>query len=111
MRIELELFSKCNLPVDLGGLHPFSLLSMPAGKIEKLTIPFGNQRSTIGDHFKVRRSNGGTDEIILSGETKKILSAGSRMESGRLLIKGDAGPFTGSEMMGGELEVSGNAGH
>lgn len=110
MRIELELISPGNLLIDLGGLCPSKLLSTPPGKIENLAVVFAGRPTTLGEHFKVRRSAAGRGEVVLSGDTRRILSAGRRMDAGRLVIEGNAGPFTGEEMMGGELEVSGNAG-
>ena len=38
MRIELELLSSGNLPVDLGMVRPSKILSLSPGEIEKLTV-------------------------------------------------------------------------
>ena len=110
MRIELELLSTGSLPVDLGVLSPSKVLSLPIQEIEKLTVLVAGFPYELGEHFKVAQSDGGVDELVLCGSTNRIVSAGFRMNSARLAIHGDVGPFTGAEMSGGELEVFGNAG-
>ena len=110
MRIELELLPTVDMSVDLGTLQPSQVLSLAPKEIEKLTVHLAGRPSPLGEHFKLRRSKGGADELVYLGQTERIVSAGKRMNSGRLVIVGDAGPLTGKEMSGGELEVFGNAG-
>lgn len=109
MRIELELLSSGDLPVDLGMLRPSKMLSLPPGEIEKLTVLVAGRPCALGEYFKLTRSEAGVDELVLLVPTGRIVSAGRRMDAGRLVIMGDAGPLTGAEMSGGELEVFGNA--
>jgi formylmethanofuran dehydrogenase subunit C len=110
MRVELELRSPGNLPVDLGTLCPTKILSLPPREIEKLIIHVAGEPYALGEHSKLTHSDGGVDELVLSGATVRIVSAGRRMDAGRMVIHGDAGPLTGVEMSGGELQVLGNAG-
>ena len=110
MRVELELQSPGDLLVDIGALRPSEVLSRLPGEIEKLSVLVAGRPSALGEHFKIVISEGGRDELVLRGATRRLVSAGRRMESGRLRIEGEAGPFIGAEMSGGELEVFGNAG-
>ncbi len=110
MRIELELVSPSDLQVDMGMLSPSKVLCLPSTEIEKLTVLVAGRPYPLGEHFKLTRSEAGVDELVLFGQTRRIVSAGRGMDAGRLVIDGEAGPFTGLEMKGGELEVSGNAG-
>jgi len=110
MRIELELQSSGNLPLDLGTLRPSELVSLTTSQIEKLNMQVAGRPSRLGEHFKLRRFSAGRDELVLRGDTGRIACAGRRMQAGRLVIEGDAGPLAGAEMEGGELQVSGNAG-
>jgi formylmethanofuran dehydrogenase subunit C len=110
MRIELELLSHVDLPVDLGMLSPSRLFTLAPGEIEKSYVLVAGQMCALGEHFKLKRSGTGIDEVVLLGSTERLVSTGRRMEAGRLVIMGDAGPFTGVEMAGGELEIFGNAG-
>jgi formylmethanofuran dehydrogenase subunit C len=110
MKIALELVSPGSPPLDLGRLFPSEVLGLPVREIEKLTVSVAGRPEKIGQHFKVSRAPEGPDELVLSGATAQASYAGFRMEAGRLVIDGDAGPFTGAEMAGGELEVRGNAG-
>jgi formylmethanofuran dehydrogenase subunit C len=64
----------------------------------------------LAECFKVSCFDGEKDELVLSGETSQILSAGSGMVTGRLVIRGNAGPNTAAGMSGGELEIFGDAG-
>lgn len=110
MRVELELRSPGSLPVNLGTLCPSEILSLPFKEIEKSTVFFDGRPSALGEHFKLTHFDAGVDELILCGDTGRIVSAGRQMASGRLVIHGQAGPFTGVEMSGGELEVLGDSG-
>lgn len=110
MRIELELLSSGNLPVDLGALCFSKMISQSPGEIEKSTVLIAGRADALGEHFKLKKSESHVDEVVLSGSTERIVAAGRRMKIGRLVIEGDAGPFTGVEMSGGELEVFGKAG-
>lgn len=110
MRVELELLSPGDPLVDFGALRPSEVLSLLPREIEKLTVLVAGRPSALGEYFKVAHSEGGRDEVVLRGATGRIVSAGRRMEAGRLMIDGEAGTFTGAEMSGGELEVFGNAG-
>ena len=110
MRVALELLFPGDLLVDIGALRPSEVLSLLPAEIEKLTVLVAGRPSVLGEHFKVEYSEGGRDELVLCGATRRLVSAGRRMDTGRLRIDGEAGPFTGAEMSGGELEVFGNAG-
>jgi len=110
MRIELELRSPGNLLIDFGKLCISDLFSLPPKEVEKQTVLVGNRKFVLGDHFKIACFDADKNSLLLCGETRRIISAGRQMESGHLMIEGDAGPYTGAEMSGGELEVSGNAG-
>jgi formylmethanofuran dehydrogenase subunit C len=110
MRVELELLSPGEQFVDLSTLRPSEVLTQSPVDIEKLPVLVAGRPSVLGDHFKGSYSRSGKDELVLCGATRWIVSAGCRMAAGRLVIHGEAGPFTGAEMSGGELEVFGNAG-
>jgi formylmethanofuran dehydrogenase subunit C len=110
MRIELELLPTGDMSVDLGTFQPSRVLSLAPKEIEKLTVHLAGRPYPLGEHFKLRRSASGADELVYLGQTARIVSAGQRMNSGRLVIIGNAGPLTGEGMSGGELEVFGNAG-
>lgn len=110
MSVELELLSADDLPVDIGALRPSEILSLSSREIETLPVQVAGRPSALAEHFRLTRSDNGKDELVLSGETRRIVSSGRRMDSGRLVIRGEAGPMTGAEMSGGELEVLGDAG-
>jgi formylmethanofuran dehydrogenase subunit C len=110
MRVELELLPLGDLLIDLGELKPSKVLSLLPRETEKLTLIVAGHQTELGELFKVTHSECGRDELVLRGATGRIISAGRWMEAGRLVIDGEAGPFTGTEMSGGELEVFGNAG-
>jgi formylmethanofuran dehydrogenase subunit C len=110
MRIELEFHSPGGLLADLAGFHPSEVLSLSSAGIEKLRVPVAGKVLPLAECFRVSCSDEEQDELVLSGDTSRIISAGQYMASGRLVIRGEAGPNTAAQMSGGELEVFGDSG-
>ncbi len=101
-------------------------------EIEELEVFFGNEIGRLGDFFKVsgkkveeaaklrilidgdvgrtkrigQEMNSG--EIVIKGNADMYL--GARMKGGRIVLHGDAESFTGLQMKGGEMLIKGNAG-
>jgi formylmethanofuran dehydrogenase subunit C len=110
MRLVLELVSPGSLLVDLGGLDPAVLKDLPLLEVGKLAIFVGSRPITLGECFRISRESSDVDELVLTGDTGRIMNAARGMSAGRLVVEGDAGPFAGAEMHAGELEIHGNAG-
>jgi len=95
-------------PVRAEALAPDRLAGLGAAEIERLELWHGNRRSAVGDLFAV--AGGGSDDVRVEGDLRRVSGLGTAMAGGRLTIAGDAGPHTGAEMAGGEIVVEGDAG-
>jgi len=94
--------------VDGDELRPETL----AGRSEvvaRIPVPAGNSTVDLGELFRVE-GDGSDGLIVLEGDLRPVRGLGSRMASGRMVIRGDVGPRLGSGMSGGSIEVEGSAG-
>src|SRR5205823_5466354 len=77
-------------------------------EIEQFEIFEGNVKSRLADFFSV--SGDSADEVHeWSGELAGVHWIGAKMQSGRIVVEGNAGRHIGSEMRGGEIHVLGGA--
>jgi formylmethanofuran dehydrogenase subunit C len=95
--------------VDRRALQPAVVLGASLTKIEKLPATVGNQALALAELCRIRRTEG-AGKLVLAGDTSRLDFLGWRMESGRLIVVGDAGDWVGAEMCGGAIEVGGDAG-
>ncbi len=91
-------------PVDLAVLHPARLAGQEAAAIERM--PLG--RLHVGDLFAV--AAGDTAALVIEGGSPLFEGIGAFMQTGSLLVEGDAGAFAAAEMAGGRVEIRGDAG-
>ena len=94
--------------VDGDDLRPESL-ALPAADAACLLVPAGNSTVELGELFRVE-GDGGDGVLIFEGDLRPVRGLASRMEEGRVLVRGDAGPRLGSGMLGGSIEVEGSVG-
>ena len=104
----LTLREAPSAPVRAEALAPDRLAALGAAEIERLELWHGNRRAAVGDLFAV--AGGGSDDVRVEGDLRRVSGLGTGMAGGRLTIAGDAGPHTGAEMAGGEIVVEGDAG-
>ena len=108
MTLTLTLREAPVAPVRAEALAPDRLAGLGAAEIERLALWHGNRRTAVGDLFAV--AGGGSDDVRVEGDVRRLSGLGTGMAGGRLTITGDAGPHTGAEMAGGEIVVEGDAG-
>jgi len=107
----LSLKQRPALRVDLRGVVPAVLASLPVGEVERLRLGYGKGSLALGELFSVAASTGGEgDELVLQGDLSRFDRIGWQMASGRLLVDGPAGDYAGACMSGGEIIVKGAAG-
>jgi formylmethanofuran dehydrogenase subunit C len=97
------------LPVEAGALRPDALAGMSAAEVARLRVPHGNAPSEVEDLFEVA-GDPDDDHIILEGDLRPVRGIGSGMASGRLTVRGPAGPRLAQGMSGGEVTVEGSVG-
>jgi len=94
--------------VDGDGLRP-EVLSGSADDACRLRLPVGNATAELGELFEVD-GDGGDGQLTFEGDLRRFRGLASGMATGRVEVRGDAGPSLGSGMSGGSIEVHGSAG-
>ena len=68
----------------------------------------GREEVAIGDLFRVE-GDGSDGHLVLEGDLSHVRGIGEGMASGRLTVRGDAGPRLGAGMSRGSIELTGSA--
>ncbi len=110
--VTLTLKSPLSLRVDVSSLLPHVLESMSVNAIEVMPLMMGNRDVKVGDLFNVAKRTTDTAQAILHivGDAAKLDHIGAAMQSGMLIVEGDAGDFAGREMKNGNLHIHGSTG-
>src|SRR6185369_1741063 len=109
MPLRLSLRAKTSVPLEVEDITPDTVRGKSLAEVEKLEIFEGNVKSRLADFFTV--SGDASDEIHeWEGDLAGVHWIGAKMQSGKILVQGNAGRHVGSEMRGGEIHVQGNAG-
>src|SRR4051812_27590324 len=108
MPLRLVLRKKASVPLEVEGITPDAVRGKSLAEIEKLEVFEGNVKSKLADFFAV--SGEAADEVHeWEGDLSGVHWIGTQMQSGRVVVHGNAGRHIGSEMSGGEIHVLGNA--
>ena len=94
--------------VDGGGLRPEALAGL-ADDARRVRLGVGNASAEAGDLFELE-GDGGDSSLVFEGDFRKARGLASGMASGRVEVRGDAGPMLGMGMVGGSNEVRGSVG-
>ncbi len=108
MTLTLALRTDPPAPVRAAGLIPERLRGLAAGTVAALTVPCGRETVAVGDLFDV--SGAGEEELVLTGDLRRIDGIGAGMAGGRVVVEGPCGDHVGARMSGGEITVRGDAG-
>jgi formylmethanofuran dehydrogenase subunit C len=82
--------------------------TLSENEIAQLPVWTSGRRAVLGEFFAVRGGN--AEALVIQGPVAQVHGIGMGMLGGELLIDGDAGNATASEMRGGRVEVRGGAG-
>jgi formylmethanofuran dehydrogenase subunit C len=106
--LRLEIVRPSPVPLEVEGLTPDVVRSLPLAEIERFEIFQGNRKVPLAEFFRV--SGDPSDETIeWHGNLSGVHWIGTKMTSGRMQIEGPCGRHLGSEMRGGEIHVAGDA--
>ena len=100
------------IPVEAEVISPTVIAGRTLDEVQRLNVYQGKVKLMLADHFDV---SGEVAEapaeqmIVVDGDAPHVKYMGAAMDSGRLVVKGDAGMHTGSQMTGGILTVEGKA--
>ena len=108
MPLRLTLRVKTSVPLEVEDITPDTVRGKSLADVERLEIFEGNVKSRLADFFTV---SGDTSDDIheWAGDLAGVHWIGAKMETGRVIVEGNAGRHVGSEMRGGEIYVQGNA--
>jgi formylmethanofuran dehydrogenase subunit C len=96
------------LRVDLRGITPQALASLPAIEVERLPVGYGRSLLPLAELFDIEARS---DAVLLfAADLARFDRVGWQMEAGSLVVEGSVGDYAGACMRGGEISVAGGAG-
>ena len=107
MSLTLSLHTLPDVPVEADAICPDKMIGANESALSELTVFHGNERTALGEFFRIQGKYDG--EIRIEGDLSRIKHLGSGMTSGRMIINGNVGQHLGAGMRGGEIIVEGNA--
>lgn len=91
-------------------LVPRAVAGKNLEEVAEHPVYHGNEEKRVVDFFEVSGETANEPEdqrIVVAGDCSRFKSIGRGMEAGEIVVKGNAGLYTGAEMRGGELVVEG----
>jgi formylmethanofuran dehydrogenase subunit C len=95
-------------PLEVYGMAPQNVRGLSATEIAALPVMHGNQKSMLGDFFRVEDI--GAPEILLKGDLRLVRNIAAGMTHGKVIVQGNVGMHLGAGMVGGEIHVFGDVG-
>ena len=108
MTLTLTLRTQPPARVWAAALDPRRLLGLRASDVAALTLRCGRETVAVGELFEV--SGAPDEQLVLSGDLRRVDGIGASMSGGRVLVEGSCGDYLGARMTGGEIDVRGDAG-
>lgn len=96
----LRLRQSPALRVDMRGVTP-------SADVQQLQVGYGNALVPLAELFSIKPRDDG--RLVFEGDCSRCDRIGWQMDSGALVVEGDAGDYVGGAMRGGEVIVRGNA--
>ncbi len=94
--------------IDGAVLQPSTLANRSRAEIASIPIESTGRVYRLSDFFEL--INDPSDHVVIHGDCRCVNRLGASMQSGQLSIMGNAGLECGAELVGGTLEVFGDAG-
>lgn len=92
--------------IDMALLTPDALAGKSAAEISAIQLPYGKRQLRVDEAFDI--SGNDHNDIVITNSHSKLDYIGSKMKTGAITVKGDAGSYLGFQMGGGKLSVHGN---
>jgi formylmethanofuran dehydrogenase subunit C len=94
--------------IDCSPLTPDSLAGKSAIAIGTVELQSGKLKLPVSEFFDI--SGDDASELVFKNSCDKLDYIGTAMQSGRIVIEGDAGWYLGFQKKGGDIVLHGNAG-
>jgi formylmethanofuran dehydrogenase subunit C len=94
--------------IDCSPLTPDSLAGKSAIEIGTVELQSGKLKLPVSEFFDI--SGDDASELVFKNSCDKLDYIGTAMQSGRVVIEGDAGWYLGFQKKGGDIVLHGNAG-
>lgn len=94
--------------LDLSPLTPDRLAGLDPKAIERIALNTTRAPVCVADVFRVR--GGDPAHVVIEGGSSRLDNVAAGMNSGDVLLDGDAGLCAGRSMAGGRLEIRGSVG-
>ena len=108
MPLRFTLRTKATVPLEVEGITPDAVRGKSLAEVERMEVFEGNVKTRLAEFFSVTGDS--ADELHeWEGELAGVHWIGAKMQSGKVVIHGNAGRHIGSEMRGGEIHVLGDA--
>lgn len=104
MHIILRLKEKPDLCLEVEGLLP------GLDEIENFPIRYGNRVVSLSEFFDFEVERSDIQRITFEGDMERVKRIGWGLESGEIVVKGNAGMYLGAFMKGGKIIVEGDVG-
>ncbi|MDZ4098595.1 MAG: formylmethanofuran dehydrogenase subunit C [Methylophilaceae bacterium] len=92
--------------IDMSMLTPDALEGKSTAEIAAIQLPYGKRQLRVGEAFDISGNN--SNNIVITNSHAKLDYIGSKMKTGHITVKGNAGSYLGFQMRGGQLSVKGN---
>ncbi|WP_166827106.1 formylmethanofuran dehydrogenase subunit C [Thalassoroseus pseudoceratinae] len=108
MPLVIELKESSSIPLEVDSISLKSVCRQANDEILKTPIQRGNKQVELGEFFHVHGSAADDNEMRWQGDLSKVKLIANKLESGRVVVEGNAGMHLGAEMTGGEITVHGD---
>lgn len=92
--------------IDLAPLIPDVLRGKSRDEIAAMLLSYGKTQLRVDEAFEL--SGDDANDIVIENSSEKLDYIGSKMRSGTITVKGNAGSYFGFQMRGGTLNINGN---
>ncbi|MBU4607082.1 MAG: formylmethanofuran dehydrogenase subunit C [Methanobacterium sp.] len=102
-----------SVPLELLNVNPDTVAGKSIDEIRQIKIAHGNTEVELSEFFNVKgesSENPSEIRIVIDGDVYNTKRIGYGMQSGEILVKGNASMYVGTEMKGGKIVVEGNVG-
>tara|TARA_B100000686_G_C16762230_1_gene959429 strand:+ start:492 stop:1298 length:807 start_codon:yes stop_codon:yes gene_type:complete len=104
--MKLTIKKKPDAPLEAENISPLITANLKLDEIKNLEILHGNIKCTVDNFFNVKDDK--SEVLTIQGDLSRVKYLGAKMDSGEMIVNGNAGMHLGSAMSGGTIKVNGD---